>query len=191
MKKMLFIIFCVCTLLLTACGKKTTKKYTGDNIDTPFIELSPNSQKIIEKAFFVEDIWRYSKINEYIYSIQERNEKTINWYENQTKKNINDYHYWFTCYYDSNDLIVFQVERADRDIQGHRWMYYHSSYEMGELIIDVSGCSLENYTYILVYKNEDLFELDCAYKKGLINDIDAKEIYNNYINIQEIKPKYS
>ena len=45
MRKALLMIICFFTLVLFACGKKTTQEFIGDNMNTPFIEISPELQK--------------------------------------------------------------------------------------------------------------------------------------------------
>ena len=68
-----------------------------------------------------------------------------------TNSNKEDYHFWFTCYYEKDEVVVFHVERSDKDLWGHSWALYRIYYDLGEYSFKVYGKSLENYTYILIY----------------------------------------
>ena len=189
MKKIFFIIFCVCTLLLTACGKKTTQEFIGDNMNTPFIEISPELQKKVEKAFVNEEIIGGQTIEGRNYSLKERRRyNTINWQENMTNwENNKDYHYWFTCYYEKDEVVVFHVEKTLKEQDGGQKAIAFTQYVIGDYTFRIYGPTLQNYTYILVYQKGNLYELDYAFNNGIINGNDVKEIYKHYIDSKFLK----
>lgn len=181
MKKIMFITICVLTFFLTGCGR-----YSGDNINTPFIEISPKLKNNVELAFLGKEIITDSKQEKY--SIDERKKnRTINWQENQTKDNIDDYHFWFTCYYEKDEMVVFHVEKTLKGREGGEKMITYTEYDIAGYVFKVFGPNLENYTYILVYKDGSLYELQSAYDKEIIDDNDVKEIYKHYIDSKFLK----
>ena len=190
MKKILILlVMMISIVLLTACNKK--KDYSGDNINTPFIEISPNLQKKVEEAFHTKEIsigYSYIGLQHPNYSIDERKKyNTINWQENKTVKNEENYHFWFTCYYEKNGMVVFHVERTLKGLEA--WAQHSSDleYDINEYKFKIYGRTLQNYTYILVYKNDKLYELGYAYDNSIIDDNDVKEIYKHYIDSKFLK----
>ena len=190
MKKIILLLFFL--IVLVACSKKDNEtKYNGDNMNTPFVEISPNLQKKVEDAFHTEEICiGHSATTEATnYSIDERKKySTINWQENMTNwENNKEYHFWFTCYYEKKGMITFHVERTLKDLEGGQKQCSETTYEIGGYIFKVKGPTLQNYAYILIYKNGKLFELGYAYDNSIIDDNDVKEIYKHYIDSKFLK----
>ncbi len=202
-KRILLVLFASC-LFLAACKAKTTttneksttrnktsittkKNYTGDNINTPFIELDNANQAKFEDAFFSKSIYISNDYYKDCYSLEERNNKTAGWQENRNKDNEKDYHFWFTCYYMKDATLIIHVERSDKDVTTHKWAYFDKGYELGDYSFYVSGNCLEHYTYILVYKDDNLYEFDYAYNNGIVDDDVVKSAYKYYIDSKFIK----
>ena len=186
MKKVLLIMLCL--LLITGCTKKIE-----DNPNTPFIEIDRESQKKFGNAFKTKEINRIQKSYEDNYKLDKRKDMTTNWQENNTISNVDDYHFWFTCYYKTDDIEVIHVERSKKGYKSVKHMLYWIEYRISNYSFSVWGRSLNNFTYILVLKNDNLYELDYAYENNIINDDDVKEIYKHYIDSKFLKcdPEYN
>jgi hypothetical protein len=189
MKKILFLVLFTSCLSLTACGtnKNTKKDYTEDNINTPFLEIRNSYKEKVETAFKSKAISRTQKYAEKDFALSEREKSDIGWQEDRTKGNKNQNHFWFTCYYFSEDVIIVHVERSDKGIEGHKIAISGSEYYLGDYYFHVYGPALENYAYIIVYKDGNLYELDNAYENGIIDDNIAKDAYKHYMDSKFLK----
>ena len=191
MKKSLLLVVLLHIFFLTSCKTKkvstTNKNYTEDNPNTPFIELNNVDKEKVEIAFKTKEISRTQKYAENNYSLSIRENSDIDWQENMHMANTNEPHFWFTCYYSSNDIKVIHVERTCKGYEGFKPAYYGINYKIGNYNFNIYGRNVENYTYILVYKAAELYELDNAYEKNIINDNDVKDIYKHYIDSKFLK----
>ncbi|MCR5308083.1 MAG: hypothetical protein K6E24_03720 [bacterium] len=198
MKKYILIVVFISCFLLTSCRTKTSstkrdstaksaiKSKDENNMNTPFVELDNESKKLFENSFSTSGIYVASGYEKY-HSLDERESKTINWQENRTQTNRDDYHVWLTCYYMKDDTLVVHVERSDKGIENHEPSYFEKEYLLGNYGFCVYGEYNEWYSYILVYKNGNLYELDYAYKNGIIDDEEVKSVYKSYIESKYLK----